>query len=106
MTPEEVRIGLLAEVEAKLKEGLRDEGGPQTLSELEAIALKIGQAVKEGVMQELVAATPEPGIGKRKKGVVRQAGEVQVARDYSDCEGGRASRAGYIAGKWPSRWCG
>ncbi len=65
MTPEELRTRLLAEVEAKLKEALRDEGEPQTLSAMEAIALKMGQAVKERVMQELVAARPEPEIEKR-----------------------------------------
>ncbi len=47
MTPEELRTRLLAEVEANLKEALRDEGEPQTLSEMEAIALKMGQAVRK-----------------------------------------------------------
>lgn len=99
MTPEELRTGLLAEVEAQVKEGMSGEGAPQTLSEMEAIALSIGQAVKERVMQELVAATPEPSAlvhcegcggklrykGKRQKWVATQAGEVQVKRDYYYC---------------------
>jgi len=101
MTSEELRTRLLAEVEAKLKAAVSGEEAPQTLSAMEAIALKIGQAVKERGMQELVAGTPEPGAlgrcegsggklshkGKRQKWVVTPAGEVQVARDYYYCEG-------------------
>jgi uncharacterized protein with PIN domain len=67
---------------------------------MEVIALKVGQAVKERIMQELVAGTPEPEAverceacggqlrrkGKRKKWIATQAGEVQVERDYYYCE--------------------
>jgi hypothetical protein len=44
----------LAEVEGKLKEAMMGAGGPQTLSEMEVMALKIGQGVKERMMQEVV----------------------------------------------------
>jgi uncharacterized protein with PIN domain len=100
MTPEELRTRLLAEVEARLKEAMSMEGAPQTLSEMEAMTLKIGQAVKERMMQEFVTAAAEPEgaqrceacggklrrKGKRKKWVATQAGEVQVERDYYYCE--------------------
>ncbi len=99
MTPEELRQRLLAEVEAQVKEVMSGADAPQTLSEMEAVALSIGQAVKERVMQELVAAAAEPSEigpcegcggrlkykGKRMKWVATQAGEVQVERDYYYC---------------------
>ncbi len=90
---------MLAEIEAKLKEALGGAGAPQTLDEIETMALQIGQAVKAQMMQELVAAAPQQaaleaceGCGgklkrKRKKWVVTRAGEVQVERDYYYCEG-------------------
>jgi uncharacterized protein with PIN domain len=102
MTPEELRTRLLAEVEVKLKEAMSGEGTPQTLSEMEAMALKIGQAVKERLMQEFVTAAEVEGLerceacgealkrkGKRKKWVATQAGEIQIERDYYYCEGCR-----------------
>jgi hypothetical protein len=107
MTAEELRTRLLAEVEAKLKEAMSGERAPQTLSEMEVIAQKVGQAVKERIMQELVTGTPEPeGVeqcegcggqlrrkGKRQKWIATQAGEVQVERDYYYCE---ACRRGFF----------
>jgi uncharacterized protein with PIN domain len=99
MTAEELRQRLLAEVEGQVKDIMSGAGVPQTLSEMEAIALSIGQAVKERVMQELVAAAAKPSEmaqceecsgkvpykGKRRKWVATQAGEVQVERDYYYC---------------------
>lgn len=52
MTAEGLRRRLLAEDEAKLKEAQRGEAAAQTLGEKEVIALKVGPAVTERLMQD------------------------------------------------------
>src|SRR5262245_60929662 len=102
MTPEELKVRLLAEAEVIINEivGQDQASQPKTLGEIEQAGRKAGQQVKASVLAGLVGNAPRTTAGercpqcggklnnkgRRPKWVLTQAGEVQVERDYYYCE--------------------
>ncbi len=98
-----LKARLLAHAEAAIDELLAQRPAPATatLSEIEQVVLKAGQAVQQRVTQELLSeSSAEPALawptcptcgrrlqmkGQRKRRVATVTGEVRVARDYYHC---------------------
>lgn len=98
---EELKARMLKEAEAVIERMLADKrpAGENSLSELERLVVKGGQAFEERVIQMLVEEESEVesqpvcescGVGmrsrgQRKRAVVTEGGEVRVERRYYVC---------------------
>ena|SRR5579863_2132175 len=101
---QEAESGLQARMNGWVAEALASGEGPLSLSEIEAIALKLRERIGAAVTQELVRqqapmSVPGPACegcgqemhykGLKKRRIVTRTGEVEWERPYYYCDGCR-----------------